>query len=443
MSTYTARQLFEWLQTFSGRETHRAVHYDLEVSLDPAAGYLAVDGTVRLSGPRGGLVRFLLHPDLELVVPDGEESRLPDPTEPGSAVLPERTLRLAPESDRLPLHYRGRLPREWVAADGAELALYNLWFPLFTGGLAPFEFRVVLRVPPDAIPVLSGRLAPLPPELRPAEHDDTRPRTYLWESLQPANDITLCAGPFLVHQRHTGRLSVEAYVSLEDYDLGERYVELPAAVWPVLERWFGPIPPGSGAADPRLAVAVPPRDNWGAYARPGLIVAPSPLSAALRDPEKAGAMAGFVAHELGHLWFGFGVRSDMVGEPWLSEAFAEFARLAYVQAALGDAAYRERLSRYQQVVAGAVDPRPMREVTAAHPEMDALARLRGGLMLARLREEIGDDALTAVLTGLVRRYWGKTLTTEDFLREASDLGGPDLRPFLAAYLDEPPPDPEG
>lgn len=433
MEPYTGAQLFDWLEAFSRRETHRPVRYDLDVSLDPGAGRLEVSGTVELAGPAGGPVRFLLHPGLELLPPDGGSP-------PGAAtpLPPERCLVLPWGGRRLTLRYRGRLPAPWVSADGAELALYNLWFPLFSGLLPPFEFRVLLRTPPEVIPVLSGRLVPLPPDLLPAEHDDAGPRTYLWESLQPANDIALCAGPFLVHQGQAGPMAVEVYALLDDYDLGERYADLPAAVWPVLERWFGPLPPVATGPRARLAVAIPPRNNWGAYARPGLVVAPSPLSAALREPGQAGAIAAFLAHEMGHFWFGFGVGSDMVGEPWLSEGFAEFARLAYIEASAGAEAYRECLDRYQRAAAAAADPRPMREVTVLHPEMDALARLRGGLMLARLRELIGDDALAGVLTGFIQRYWGKTATAEDFVREASDQAGRDLGPFLATYLDQPP-----
>jgi len=221
-------------------------------------------------------------------------------------------------------------------------------------------------------------------------------------------------------------------------------------VLPVLEKWFGPLDtvtrnidarsaggPGS-RRPPRLAVAVPPRSNWGGYSRPNLIVAPRPLSSGLRDPDRATEVTAFLAHEMGHLWYGSGVLSDMMGEPWMSEAFAEFARLVFIEAELGREAYRDRLRRYAEAVAGASDPRPMREVSTAHPEMDALARRRGALMLAELREKVGDPLMARILGEFTARHAGHTVRGEDFVREACLTAGVDLREFFSSYLDRPP-----
>ncbi len=468
---HTWQQLTVWLERLQALETHRAESYDLTVDLDPSAGRIEVKGVVRLGRPgrlsapggpdpaarrapaSGGPgepgsppdeVRFLLHPDFEVVEPAGVASGAGDDRALRAALLPAG-------AGELPLHYRGRLPRAWVSPGNTELALYCLWFPLFSGSLAPFTFRVVLTAPPDVIPVMCGRLAPLPPELAPRVHEDDAPRTYLWESTAPGNDIVVCAAPYLVHQRLCGSLWVEAYVLAEDYDIGDRYVDWAGRVMSVLTRWFGPLPaanPGGarpgGAPPPRLAVAVPERSNWGGYSRPGLIVAPRPLSTGVRDPEKAPRVAAFLAHEMGHLWYGSGVLSDTMNEPWLSEAFAEFARLVFIEAELGETSYRERLAAYARKAAAAAGPRSMRAVTTAHPEMDALARLRGGLMLACLRERLGDDLTARVLSGFAARYAGRIVSGEDFVAYASEAAaaaGHDirsLRSFFAGYLDEPP-----
>jgi hypothetical protein len=440
---YGGAELFGWLSEFASHETRRAEHYNLTVDLDPAAGRVDVEGVIRLaeiSPVSPGEARFLLHPGLHLDSASGLEASptRDEGTDPLRHAGALRAVTLPPGASELRLRYGGHLPEAWVSPENTELALYCLWFPLFSGSLPPFTFRVVLKAPPTVIPVMSGKLAPLPPELAPRVHDDEGPRTYLWESAVPANDIALCAGPYLVHQRLHGDLLAEAYVLPDDYDLGERYVDLMGRVLEILSPWFGPIGAVTGSGPYRLAVAVPPRSNWGGYSRPNLIVAPRPLSAGLRDPNRATTVAAFLAHEMGHVWFGTGVRSDTVNEPWLSEAFAEFARLIYVRAELGEERYRRFIERYTHEVSSVGDPKPMRLVATAHPEMDPLARRRGALMLAELRETLGDALMARLLSGFAARHAGLHVRAEEFVQEASALAGRDLGGFFASYLDEPP-----
>jgi len=484
--------LTRWLRALSEGQTHRAVHYDLSLELQPESGNLAVEGRVRLAGGEGrkplplpGPVRFLLSPNLTFQAPgkllrQEALARLESPGGPGSPGTAERS----GVDGILRFSYRGRFPEAWISPEGCELALYNLWYPLFSASLEPFEFRIAVNLPPDMIPVVNGRLAPLPAGGEPAvpdgqagvldgqdrplrdragaspdqtdappDHADA-PRTYLWESTGPTTDIVVCAGPYLVHEERLGPLTMEVYAQLDDYDIAEAYLEAAARVLPVLERWFGPLeaaaPAGAcraAASGPRgasrLAVAVPPRSNWGGYSRPNLIVAPRPLSSGLRDPDRATEVAAFLAHEMGHLWYGSGVLSDMMGEPWMSEAFAEFARLVFIEAELGREAYHDRLRRYAEAVAGASDPRPMREVTTAHPEMDVLARRRGALMLAELREKAGDPLMARILGEFTARHAGHTVRGEDFVRETCMTAGVDLREFFSSYLDRPPAGPPG
>jgi len=472
--------LTKWLGILSEGPTRRALRYDLSLKLEPAASRLAVRGRVTLvAEPRlPEHLRFLLSPNLgpELVV---DTPCLP--SRDGALVsleLPDGVGTERPAA--LGFSYRGRLPEAWVSRESTELALYNLWYPLFSPSLEPFSFRLAVTVTPDIIPVVNGRLVPLPGGGQPAvpdgqagvldsqdcplqdragaspdqsdpppDHADA-PRTYIWESTGLTMDIVVCAGPYLVHEERFGPLAMEVYAQLDDYDIAEAYLEAAARVLPVLERWFGPLEtvtpsndahsaagPGSCGA-PRLAVAVPPRSNWGGYSRPNLIVAPQPLSSGLRDPDRATEVAAFLAHEMGHLWYGSGVLSDTVNEPWVSEAFAEFARLVFIEAELGREAYHHRLRRYAEAVAGASDPRPMREVSTAHPEMDILARRRGALMLAELREKAGDPLMAKILGEFAARHAGRTVRGEDFVREACMTAGVDLREFFSSYLDGPP-----
>ncbi len=483
--------LSAWLSDLGRRETHRAERYDLTLTLEPEAGTLEVEGVVRLvpaaaeaSRRPSGVARFLLNPDLELLPPEEgtaqtAQSRRPAPrTVPLSARREHPALRevaLAPGQPELHLRYHGRLPAAWVSPGAAELALYNLWYPVFSSRLLPFTFRLLVRVPRGAVPAVSGRLVPLPPELVPGIHDDTRPRTYLWESLCPSFDIALTAGPYMVHQGRLedagnpypaagpkasggpgdgGNLWGEVFVLADDYDLGELLLGWMAKVYRALAGWFGPLPssrspdtPRARAAPtlpPRVAVVVPPVSHWGGYARPGYIVIPRPTAAALRAGDQVRTVALMLAYEMGHLWYGAAVLSDTVSEPWMSEAFAELARLLFEEAEWGRVAYRERLERYEREVSAVSDPKPMTEVGAAHPEMDVLVRRRGALMLAELRDLLGDRAMGELLVGFAAGRTGEVVHGMDFVTEATRVAEAhgvaprDVRGLFSSYLDRPP-----
>jgi len=261
-------------------------HYDLTLTLGRGAGELEVRGRAKFApAPSGGAnsatTAFLLNPALESLNP------------------PE----FAPEQRELRFHYRGRLS-EGVTPEASELTAHNLWYPVFSDRPPPFTFRLLLSVPPEVIPAVSGRLVPLPPELGARAHDHEAARTYLWESIRPGRDIAVAVGPYLVHQRLMATtpgpppnlLSAEVFVLDEDYDLGELILGR-------MERILGLLRsrPGPAGGYNRLGVVVPPVSHWGIYSRPGHIVIPRPMASKLRDPGKGKTVALVLAREMASL----------------------------------------------------------------------------------------------------------------------------------------------
>jgi len=88
-------------------------------------------------------VRFLLSPNLTLEAPgqlSREEALLR--LEPPDGRGPAGTGRKTGINGVLRFSSRGRFPRAWLSPENCELAFYNLWYPLFSPGLEPFEFRL-------------------------------------------------------------------------------------------------------------------------------------------------------------------------------------------------------------------------------------------------------------------------------------------------------------
>ena len=139
-----------------------------------------------------------------------------------------------------------------------------------------------------------------------------------------------------------------------------------------------------------------------------------------------------MAHEVVHQWFGNHVTPARWSDLWLSEGFATFGELLWLEHTRGRTAYEDELRERARLVAELAPPPP------AVPTVEDLFGLsvyeRGALALAALRDELGDDRFFAVLRRHVERHGGANATTDDFVAVASEIAGRDLASFLEPWL---------
>lgn len=139
-----------------------------------------------------------------------------------------------------------------------------------------------------------------------------------------------------------------------------------------------------------------------------------------------------LVHELAHQWFGDSVSLADWSDIWLNEGFATYAEMLWTEHLDGNAAYREDVANRMQAarVAGYGPP--------GTPEPDDLfsgsVYLRGGLVLAALRDEIGDDAFFTTLRTYADRFADGNVTTADFIAVAGEISGEDLGSFFDAWV---------
>lgn len=139
-----------------------------------------------------------------------------------------------------------------------------------------------------------------------------------------------------------------------------------------------------------------------------------------------------IAHELAHQWFGNSVSLASWEDLWLNEGFATYAEVLWAEYAYGaeDAEdYIDELYEY------ALDE----ELTApAYPSADNLfddtVYVRGALVLAALREEMGDDVFFEILGVYYETFQHSNATTDDFIAIAEDVSGQDLSDLFNDWL---------
>lgn len=160
-----------------------------------------------------------------------------------------------------------------------------------------------------------------------------------------------------------------------------------------------------------------------------------------------------IAHELAHQWFGNAIALEQWDDIWLNEGFATFAHWLWLEESQGPERYEQEItSAYRRfsgqglVDGGAAPADARRRVMDAFPPPDdpratdlfnASVYERGGLALAALRAEVGDDAFFGLVREYTARFVGATIDTESFLSLVAEVLGEPASALVRTWVQDP------
>jgi len=208
-------------------------------------------------------------------------------------------------------------------------------------------------------------------------------------------------------------------------------------------RTFGP-PPAS-----RITVAEVPDAKGEAF--PGIIqITWTPY----QGRNVAAEDAVFRAHEAAHQWWGYGVDFQTYHDNWLSEGFADFSALWYLQESLADTKdYLGILAAWKDLILDDLSYKPSdappagpiwlgyRSARVEVPEDYALiVYKKSAWVLHMLRGMLtdldtgSDEKFASLMRDFYARHEGHTASTEDFRRVAQRYAGQDLGWFFDQWV---------
>lgn len=145
------------------------------------------------------------------------------------------------------------------------------------------------------------------------------------------------------------------------------------------------------------------------------------------------------AHEFAHQWWGNMVTNRDWTHFWLNEGITNFMTAAYLEHRFGRARYLAEIERYRQNYEKVRDAG--KDKSLVFPDWNRPTREdrrlvydKGAYVVYLLREELGEKPFWKGIKEYTRKYWGKSVETNDFQKSMEAASGKDLSAFFDKWV---------
>ncbi|MEY4052048.1 MAG: M1 family peptidase [Chitinophagia bacterium] len=149
-----------------------------------------------------------------------------------------------------------------------------------------------------------------------------------------------------------------------------------------------------------------------------------------------------VIHEIAHQWFGNAVTETTWNDAWLSEGFATFFTLLFIENEYGKQEYNKGIIKARKTVYDLSTKLPdfsiVSERTAEKEQVTSgITYQKGAWVLHMLRNLIGDANFKKGIQNYYTKYFNANTTTDEFRAEMEKVSGKDLKLFFKQWLYQP------
>lgn len=146
-----------------------------------------------------------------------------------------------------------------------------------------------------------------------------------------------------------------------------------------------------------------------------------------------------VIHEIAHQWFGNAVTETTWDDAWLSEGFATFFTLLFIENAYGHEEFLSGIKAARKTVYDLSKKDSTFAIVAnrsaeAGPVTSGITYQKGAWVLHMLRERMGNDTFRKGIQAYYKKYFNANTSTSDFIAEMEKASGQDLKAFFGQYL---------
>ena len=158
--------------------------------------------------------------------------------------------------------------------------------------------------------------------------------------------------------------------------------------------------------------------------------------------EQSVRLRNVVIHEIAHQWFGNAVTESTWDDAWLSEGFATFFTLLFIEHAYGHEEFLTGIKAARKTVYDLTKKDTSFSIVASRSAekglvTSGLTYQKGAWVLHMLRERMGNDAFRKGIQAYYKKYYNSNTTTNEFIAEMEKAAGQDLKAFFSQYLYRP------
>ena len=149
-----------------------------------------------------------------------------------------------------------------------------------------------------------------------------------------------------------------------------------------------------------------------------------------------------VIHEIAHQWFGNAITETTWDDAWLSEGFATFFTLLFIEDEYGKEEYKKGIIKARKSVYDMSVKMPdfsiVSERTAEKEDVTSgITYQKGAWVIHMLRNLMGDANFKKGIQNYYAKYFNANTTTGEFRAEMEKVSGKDLKLFFKQWLYQP------
>ena len=149
-----------------------------------------------------------------------------------------------------------------------------------------------------------------------------------------------------------------------------------------------------------------------------------------------------VIHEIAHQWFGNAVTEINWDDAWLSEGFATFFTLLFIENEYGKEEYNKGIIKAKKYVFDMTLKMPNFSIIAARTAKKeqvttGLTYQKGAWVLHMLRDIMGEQNFKKGIQSYYQKFYNNNTTTDDFRIEMEKASGKHLKNFFNQWLYQP------
>ena len=149
-----------------------------------------------------------------------------------------------------------------------------------------------------------------------------------------------------------------------------------------------------------------------------------------------------VIHEIAHQWFGNAVTETTWDDAWLSEGFATFFTLLFIEKEYGKEEYEKGISKAKKSVFDMAIKMPDFSIVSPRsaekePVTSGITYQKGAWVLHMLRNLVGDVNFKKGIQSYYATFFNANATTDDFRAAMEKASGKELKVFFRQWLYQP------